>query len=82
MNIQTVDQAFTFMRQDGSQSQCLVDCINAYATSKAELEGLFYKWCWSNEDEVHLVGDDLAYSIELGKIEEWLVERGLIYSVD
>lgn len=82
MNINTIDDAFTFMRQDGSQSIPLTDCMNAYAISKGELEDLFYKWCWSTEDEPSYIGDELKYSIELGRIEQWLCERGLIYSVD
>lgn len=82
MNIHTIDDAFTFMRQDGSQSIPLTDCMNAYAISKGELEDLFYKWCWSDEESTPFIGDELKYSIELGRIEEFLVLWGLIYSVD
>lgn len=82
MNINTITDAFAFMRQDGSQSQVLIDCMNAYATSKAELEDLFYKWCWNSEGDAAYKGEELVYSIELGHIEEYLVGKGLIYSVD
>lgn len=81
-NVNTIDKAFEIMRTEWTQSVALLDAISAYAVSKADLEGLFYKWCWSAEDEPHPVGEDLAYSIELGRIEESLCIQGLIYQVD
>lgn len=86
MNINTIDQAFEFLRMDGSQSKALLDCMNAFALGKDELEKHFdsHLWLDASEDEYAPFKDDVArqYYIELGRIEEFLVGLGLIYEAE
>lgn len=61
-------------------NQALIDCRNALNLSKATLENHFQQWLWLEEGEEYKNGVDGAYAIQLGAIEEKLVERGLIYN--
>lgn len=83
MNINTIDQAFEFLRMDGSASVALIDCMNTFALGKDELEKHFdsHLWLDASEDEYAPFRDDVAqqYYIELGQIEEFLVHQRLIY---
>lgn len=83
MNIKTIDQAFEFMRQDGSASVALIDCMNAYALGKDELEKHFDSHLWLSEAEnaEDFRSDEAKqYYIELARIEEFLVANSLIYT--
>lgn len=81
MKINTITDAFEFLRMDGSASECLVDCMNAYALGKGELEKHFDSHLWLDAKE----GDFESYAaqqyyISLARIEEFLVKWDLIYN--
>ena len=79
---QTIGEVFEWMRME-STSEALIDAMNAYELGKDELEKLFddHLWLDAGEDEYAPLPDEAAqqYYIELGRIEEFLVDRGLIY---
>lgn len=80
MKINTITDAFVFLRMDGSQSLALLDCMNAYALSKEELEKHFDSHLWLDAKE----GDFESYAaqqyyISLARVEEFLVKWNLIY---
>ena len=75
-----VKQAFEQMQDGYGFSQPLLDCINAINLSQTALEEHFSKWLWLVEGEDYKTEEDKAYAITLGRIEERLVELGLIYN--
>lgn len=81
MKFQTIGEVFEWMRMDGSASEALIDCMNAYALSKDKLEKHFDDNLWIDAIEGASFVDGAAqqYYMELGRIEEFLGHQGLIY---
>lgn len=87
MKFQTIGEVFEWMRMDGSASEALIDCMNAYALGKDKLEKHFDDNLWldvgTGEDQYTKCGFDSdaakQYYIELARIEEFLVHQELIY---
>lgn len=82
MKFENIKEAFEFLRMDGSASNALIDCMNAYTLSKAQLEAHFDQWLWLPEDFEYGTPEDKAYSLELGRIEEFLCRQGFIYETE
>lgn len=83
MKIESISEAFEFMRGEGSASIALIDCMNAYALGKAELEKHFDSHLWLTEAEnaEPFSSEEVKqYYIELSGIEEFLVKWDLIYN--
>lgn len=80
MKFNTIDDAFEFLRDGYSYSEVLVDCINASRQSKAALEHLLDSVLWVPESYDFDNEADKQYYISMGRIEEFLVEHGLIYN--
>lgn len=80
MKFETIADAFEFLRDGYSYSECLADCINASRQSKAALEHLLDSTLWVPESYIFDNEADKQYYMEMGKIEELLVEHGLIYN--
>lgn len=77
---QTIGEVFEWMRMDGSASEALIDCMNAYTLSKAHLENHFdsHLWLDAKAEDFASYGAQ-QYYIELARIEEFLVHQDLIY---
>lgn len=83
MKFENLNDAFVFLRGEGSASIALIDCMNAYALGKDELEKHFDSHLWLTEAEnAEPFSSEAAkqYYIELSGIEEFLVHQELIYS--
>jgi hypothetical protein len=82
MKFENITEAFEFLRMDGSASVALIDCMNSFALGKDELEKHFdnHLWLDASEDEYAPFSSEEAqqYYIELARIEEFLVDQGLI----
>lgn len=86
MKLENLNDAFVFLRGDGSQSLPVIDCMNAYALGKGELEKHFDSHLWLDASEDG-AGDMSPFSsveaqqyyMELARIEEFLVANSLIY---
>lgn len=86
MKFQTIGEVFEWMRMDGSASEALIDCLNAYALGKDKLEKHFDDNLWLIDDidgasDASPFDSDAAkqYYMELARIEEFLVHQELIY---
>lgn len=79
MKFESISDCFEYLRDGYSYSEALLDCINANNLSLTALEQHFSNWLWVSEDSKPYEGEDLEYSIALGRIEELLVENSLIY---
>lgn len=79
-----IKKVFEQMQDGYSYSEVLLDCINAINLSQTALEELFSHWLWLpeglSEEEAYKTPEDKAYAITLGRIEEILVYKGLIYN--
>lgn len=62
-------------------NQSLIDCRNLLNLSLDTLLNHFQIWLWKPDGEAYADGGAEAYAIELGKIEEALVLKGLIYDL-
>ena len=80
MNTQEIKAAFEQMQDGYSYSEALLDCINAINLSQTALEEHLSNWLWLPEGEDYRTEEDKAYAITLGRIEEVLVLKGLIYN--
>ena len=78
--ITEIKAALESLRNPTVYNQALVDCSSALNLSKATLENHFLGWLWLPEGEAYKTGVDEAYAIQLGFIEEHLVEKALIYN--
>lgn len=74
-----IKQALESLYDPLVHNQALIDCGNLLNLSKEELEAHFQSWLWLPNGTPDYKGGELLYSIELGAIEEHLVDQGLIY---
>lgn len=81
MKFQTIGEVFEWMRMDGSASEALIDCMNAYALGKDKLEKHFDDNLWLDAKAEDFASySEQQYYIELARIEEFLVHQELIYN--
>jgi len=81
MNNQELKAALESLNDPLVHNQALIDCRNLLNLSKATLEEHLLSWLWVAEGAPAYEGGELMYSIELGAIEEHLVDQGLIYKL-
>jgi hypothetical protein len=75
-----IKQALETLHNPNVYNQALVDCRNLLNLSKKTLEEHLLSWLWVSEDTPAYEGGELDYVIQLGVIEEKLVEESLIYN--
>ena len=78
--VANIKSALDSLRDPTVHNQALVDCNSLLNLSPATLENHLISWLWQEEDAAAYVGGELLYAIELGKVEEHLVSKGLIYN--
>ena len=78
--VSDIKATFEQMQDGYSYSEALLDCINAINLSQTALEEHLSRWLWLAEGEDYKTEEDKAYAITLGRIEEVLVLKGLIYN--
>lgn len=81
VNVSNIKSALESLNDPLVHNQALIDCRNLLNLSKATLEEHLLSWLWVAEGVPAYEGGELLYSIELGAIEEHLVEQGLIYEI-
>ena len=79
-SVSSIKAALDSLRDQTVHNQALVDCNSLLNLSPATLENHLISWLWQEEDAAAYVGGELLYAIELGKVEECLVSKGLIYN--
>lgn len=62
-------------------NQALIDSRNLLNLSLETLLQHFQQWLWLDDDVEYKDKSDKAYAIQLGRIEEALVLKGLIYNL-
>ncbi len=70
-------------RDTPAQAEVIMDCLftlkmaDKHKEGTKHLEDLFSNWLWTEEEPTG--PRHLAYVVEMGKVEEKLVDQGLIY---
>lgn len=80
MIVQEIKAALETLNNPLTYNQALVDCRSALNLSVDTMINHFQQWLWVSEDTPAHEGPELFYAIQLGKIEEFLCEKGLIYN--
>lgn len=80
MNSQEIRQALESIHDPLVYNQAWVDCSNLLNLSKETLEAHFQQWLWHELAIPEYDPGEFSYYLELAKIEEYLVEQGVIYS--
>ena len=80
MNNQEIMNALESLHNPNVYNQALTDCKSMLNLSKETLEEHLLSWLWVSEDTPAYEGGELEYVIQLGHIEEKLVEESLIYN--
>lgn len=84
MKFENINEAFEYLRDGYTFSEALLDCINANNLGQTSLLQHFDQWLWlpenQTEDEVYKTDEDKQYARELGRIEEFLTNEGLIHT--
>ncbi len=78
--IAKIKAAMESLKIEGVHNEALNDCLNAADLGLAALEQHLTNWLWLAEGSDYDTEEDKAYAIQLGFIEENLVENALIYN--
>lgn len=75
-----IKKALESLRNPTEYNQALIDCSSALNLSVDTMINHFQQWLWVDANAPAHEGPELFYAIQLGKIEEFLTEKGLIYN--
>jgi hypothetical protein len=79
MNNTEIKTALEELHNPNVYSQALTDCRNLLNLSLDTLLIHFDSWLWVSDETPLPTGAELEYYLELAKIEQYLVEKSLIY---
>lgn len=79
MNAKEIKNALESLHNPDVHNQALIDCKSMLNLSVDTLLTHFLIWLWVEEGSPEYTGGEFDYSLELGAIEEYLIEQGLIY---
>jgi hypothetical protein len=79
MNNTEIKAALEELHNPNVYSQAWVDCNSLLNLSLDTLLTHFQQWLWVEADQGFYSGPELAYYLELAKVEEYLTLKSLIY---